>query len=222
MKAMILAAGRGQRMRPLSDKLPKPLLMVGSKRLIEYRLDALRSAQINECVINVSYQADMIREFLGDGKQWGLSIQYSDEGDEPLESAGGIIKALPLLGADLFVLINADIWTDYDLKLLPTTLGGLAHLVMVDNPQHNPDGDFCLKSDRLISKGTTKLTYSGISVFNPELFKNFIPGRRPLKPILLKAIEQNLVSGEHYRGQWSDIGTPERLRQVQKLLTNQT
>ena len=221
MKAMILAAGRGERMRPLSDRLPKPLLSVGGKRLIEYRLEALRAAQISECVINISYQANKIRDFLGDGKKWGLSIQYSDEGKQPLESAGGIIKALPFFDNDLFVLINADIWTDYDLNYLPAELTGLAHLVLVDNPQHNSDGDFYFDSDRLARKGTAKLTYSGISVFNPDLFKNCKPGRQSLKPILLNAIEQNLVSGEHYHGQWLDIGTPERFNQIQKLVGNQ-
>ena len=220
MKAMILAAGRGERMRPLSDSTPKPLMEVGGKKLIEYRLEALRAAQVYECVINLSYRAKQIRDFLGDGKRWGVSIQYSDEGDTPLESAGGIINALPLLGDNLFILINADIWTDYNISLLPNKLAGLAHLVMVNNPQHNPEGDFYLESGMLVSKAVQKFTYSGIGVFNPTLFKNRKPGRQALKPILLNAIEQKLASGEYYRGQWSDIGTPERLTEIQSITEN--
>ncbi|MBN1378279.1 MAG: nucleotidyltransferase family protein [Gammaproteobacteria bacterium] len=211
MKAMLLAAGRGERMRPLTDKSPKPLLKVGGKSLIEYRLESLSKAGINECVINLSYRAEQIRESLADGKRWGLSIQYSYEGEQPLESAGGIIHALPLLGDKPFILVNSDIWTDYDFNRMPAQLPGLAHLVMVDNPEHNPAGDFSLHQGIVSESGPNKLTYSGIGIYHPLLFKNYSAGKRPLRPVLVQAMRQGEISGEHYHGQWQDIGTPERL-----------
>jgi MurNAc alpha-1-phosphate uridylyltransferase len=216
MKAMILAAGRGERMRPLTDDIPKPLLQIGHKSLIEYRLESLRDAGISDCVINLSYRAQQIREYLGDGKRWNLKIQYSHEGEQPLESAGGIIQALPLLGNEPFILLNADIWTDFNLSLLPVKQKSLAHLVMVDNPEHNPAGDFSLHQGMLGNNGRSMLTYSGIGIYHPLLFSGYAPGKRPLKPILVNAIEQKQVSGEYYSGNWSDIGTPERLAQLNR------
>ena len=214
MKAMILAAGRGERMRPLTDEIPKPLLEVHGKTLVEYRLESLRAAGIHECVINLSYKAKQIEDYLGDGNRWDMSIQYSHEGDDPLESAGGIIQALPLLGENPFVLTNADIWTDFNFQNLPAKLTDLAHLIMVNNPEHHPNGDFSLKNGTLRSTGTDRLTYSGIGIYSPLLFKNYAPGKQALKPILLQAMKQNQITGQHYSGTWFDIGTPERLEQL--------
>lgn len=211
MKAMILAAGRGERMRPLTDSIPKPLLTVGPKSLIEYRLESLGNAGITDCIINLSYRAAQIRDYLGDGHRWNLSIHYSYEGEQPLESAGGIIQALALLGEEPFIVMSADLWTDFDLTQLPVRPDSLAHLVMVDNPQHNPAGDFSLQRDKIDNSGPNMLTYSGIGVYQPLLFSGYAPGRRQLKPVLAKAIEQNRVSGQYFHGCWSDIGTPERL-----------
>lgn len=218
MKAMILAAGRGERMRPLTDSIPKPLLSVGPKSLIEYRLESLGNAGITDCIINLSYRAGQIRDCLGDGRRWNLNIHYSYEGEQPLESAGGIIQALAMLGNDPFIAMNADIWTDFDLKQLPFQPDGLAHLVMVDNPQHNPAGDFSLQKNKIHNSGPNMLTYSGIGVYRPPLFSAYTPGKRKLKPVLAKAIEQGRVSGQHFHGRWFDVGTPERLANLRDSL----
>jgi MurNAc alpha-1-phosphate uridylyltransferase len=218
MKAMILAAGRGERMRPLTDTTPKPLLQVGGQALIEYHIAALHKAGINEIVINHAWLGEQIIQRLGDGSRYGVQIQYSDESSGALETAGGIIKALPLLGEAPFVVVNGDIFTDYAYAGLPQQPAGLAHLVMVDNPPQHADGDFVLNEGRLLAEGEPRLTYSGIGVYDPQLFSGCQPGALPLAPLLRAAMERNEVSGEHYTGQWLDIGTPERLAELDASL----
>lgn len=217
MKAMILAAGRGERMRPLTLSTPKPLLRAGDHCLIEYHLNALARAGVREVVINHGWLGQQIVDYLGDGQRYGVQIRYSVEDGSPLETAGGIIQALPLLGDAPFILVNADIWTDYDFGRLPSRLSGKAHLVLVDNPPHHLEGDFALESNILRNKGE-RLTYSGIGVYSPTMFADLAPGVRPLAPMLRAAIEQAEVSGEWYRGQWWDIGTPQRLQQLDNYL----
>ena len=225
MKAMILAAGRGERMRPLTDSLPKPLLKVAGKMLIEYHLEKLKAAKITDVVINHAWLGSKIEQALGDGSRYGLSIQYSAE-DEALETAGGIINALPLLknannGDEAFIVINGDVFCDYDISKLPASLSGLAHLVLVNNPEHNPEGDFVLtSSDTVEQTGNNKLTFSGIGVYHPGLFKDYPYGKLALAPVLRKAMEQKQVAGEFYQGNWQDIGTPERLSELDLYLKN--
>jgi len=214
MKAMILAAGRGERMRPLTDHTPKPLLEVGGKALIEYHLMALSQAGVRSVIINHAWLGEQIEARLGNGERYGLQIQYSPEVPVALETAGGIIQALSQLGADPFIVINGDIWCDYPLQQLPQQLDGLAHLVMVNNPPHNSQGDFCLTHGRLQTEGQGKLTYSGIGVYHPRLFAGLEPGVRPLAPLLKQAMAKGLISGEHYRGRWLDIGTSARLQEL--------
>ena len=214
MKAMILAAGRGERMRPLTDHTPKPLLEVGGKALIEYHLTALQKAGVREVIINHAWHGEQIETRLGNGERYGLQIQYSAEVPVALETAGGIIQALSRLGTNPFIVVNGDIWCDFPLQQLPQQLDGLAHLVMVNNPPHNPQGDFCLTDGRLQAEGHSKLTYSGIGVYHPQLFAGLEPGIRPLAPLLKAAMAKGLVSGEHYGGHWLDIGTPERLHEL--------
>ena len=221
MRAMVLAAGRGERMRPLTDNTPKPLLEVGGKALIEYHLAALQQAGVNDVIINHAWLGEQIESRLGNGDQYGLRIEYSPEIPEALETAGGIIQALPRLGTEPFIVINGDIWCDYPLQRLPHHPDGLAHLVMVDNPPHNPQGDFCLINSSLQTEGESTLTYSGIGVFHPQLFAGLAPGIRPLAPLLKKAMASNQVRGEHYRGRWYDIGTPERLAELDLQLESQ-
>ena len=218
MKAMILAAGRGERMRPLTDHTPKPLLEAGGRALIEYHLFALQQAGIRDVVINHAWLGEMIEARLGKGERYGLQIQYSAEKPQALETAGGIVQALPLLGSEPFILLNADVWCDYPLSQLPRYLDGLAHLVMVDNPPHHPEGDFVLSGGGLRAEGESRLTYSGIGVFRAELFAGLKPGRRPLAPVLRAAMRKGQISGEHYQGGWFDIGTPQRLGDLNKLL----
>jgi len=214
MKAMILAAGRGVRMRPLTDTTPKSLLAAGGKPLIVWQLEKLARAGIAEVVINHAHLGDMIEAALGDGSRFGVSIRYSRE-LEALETAGGIALALPLLGADPFMVINADIYTDYDFSVLARAdlQVGLAHLVLVDNPPQHPRGDFALEAGRVHESGKRLLTFSGIGVYAPRLFSGIPPNAKvPLAPILRKAMAAERVSGEHYRGRWHDIGTAERLQ----------
>lgn len=211
MKAMILAAGRGVRMRPLTDNLPKPLLKAGQYALVEYHLKNLASAGIKEVVMNVSYLGDKIQQALGTGKAYGLKISYSVEA-EPLETAGGIIKALSLLGTEPFLCINGDIWTDYPFaKLNRMREGSLAHLVLVDNPDHHPQGDFELEG--------AQYTFSGVSLLHPRLFSLFPAKSGRLGDVLRQAFFHKCVSGEYYAGRWMDIGTPERLRQLNEWIT---
>jgi len=216
MKAMILAAGLGERMRPLTNHTPKPLLRVGDRPLIEYHLVAIATAGITEIVINVSHLAEQISDYCGDGSSWGLKIAYSWE-EVPLETAGGIHKALPLLGAGPFLVVNGDVWIDYPLARLSTRSlgqGERARLVMVDNPPHHPAGDFCLDASgavHLRPPGATGLTYAGIGLYRPEFFAGLAPGKMPLRPLLDAAIAAGKVAGDYHRGEWEDVGTPERL-----------
>lgn len=215
---MILAAGRGERMRPLTDTTPKPLLEVGGKMLIEYHLEKLKAAGITEVIINHAWLGNKIEQALGNGSRYGLDIRYSAE-TEALETAGGILKALPLLGDDPFLVINGDVYCDYALSNLPTTLSGLAHLVLVDNPKQHPEGDFILSdSGSVSSNGENKLTFSGIGLYHSDLFHGYQEGKLALAPVLRKVMEQNQVTGEHYSGIWHDIGTPERLIALNKAL----
>ena len=223
MKAMILAAGRGERLRPLTDTTPKPLLQVGEHRLIEYHLLALKEAGIEDIVINLAWLGDKIESHLGDGSRYGVRIVYSYETGQALETGGGIYKALPLLkdesDADApFIVTNADIWTDYAYQNLPRKLNGVAHLVMVDNPSQHPDGDFALDAGLLSDAGEQRLTFSGIGVYSPALFAEITETIFPLAPLLRTAMGKGLVSGEHYQGQWFDIGTPERLQSLDASL----
>ncbi len=216
MRAMILAAGRGERMRPLTDFTPKPLLEVAGKPLLEYHLEALAKVGIRQVVINHAWLGEKIEQVMGDGQRYGLSISYSPEQEGGLETAGGIIQALPLLGDEPFMVINGDIWCDFPFEHLPEQPKGLAHLVMVANPEHNPEGDFVLDDGWLKLNGGEKLTYSGIAVFRPEFFAGLKPGRAALAPLLKQYITQGKVSGEYFDGQWCDVGTPQRLADLNK------
>ncbi len=203
-------------MRPLTDSVPKPLLEVKGKPLIVHHIERLVSAGIKTIVINTGHLGSQIHQCLGTGESFGVSINYSDEGDELLETAGGIVKALPLLGNAPFIVTNADIVTDFDYSLLPDQLVSDAHLVMVDNPKHNMDGDFALEKNQLHNEGQHRLTYSGIGFFSPRFFKDCVPGRRPLAPLLRQSAEAGKLTGQHFKGEWRDIGTPERLEEANK------
>jgi MurNAc alpha-1-phosphate uridylyltransferase len=220
MIAMILAAGRGERMRPLTDRTPKPLLEIGGISLIEHQLLKLKRAGIDDVVVNVAHLRDQLQTFLGTGERWGLSIRLSDEPDDALETGGGIRQALEWLGPAPFILMNGDVWCDLDLRTLPWSPDGLAHLVLVPNPGHHPDGDFALRGSRVVMEGT-RHTYAGIAVIDPTLVANCAPGRFPLAPLLAKAIKSDQVSGQLHRGQWIDVGTSERLREADALLRAQ-
>jgi MurNAc alpha-1-phosphate uridylyltransferase len=217
VKAMILAAGIGERMRPLTDHTPKPLLRVGGRPLIEHHIRRLAAAGFTELVINVSHLAGQIVDYCGAGERWGVAIAWSPE-PEPLETAGGIINALPLLGAGPFLVVNGDIWVDYpfgSLAGLPLSAATSAHLVLVDNPLQHPRGDFCLAADgrlRTRQAGGAGLTYAGVGVYRPAFFSGTPPGKLPLRPLLDRDIGRGLVTGEHHAGEWADVGTPERLR----------
>ncbi|MBZ9784707.1 nucleotidyltransferase family protein [Pseudomonas sp. REP124] len=219
MKAMILAAGKGERMRPLTLTTPKPLVRAGGVPLIEYHLHALAAAGFTEIVINHAWLGQQIEDYLGDGSRYGVSIQYSAEG-EPLETGGGIFRALPLLGDDAFVVVNGDIWTDYDFSVLHQPIVGLAHLVLAENPAHHPSGDFQLV-DGQVQDGqpdTTNLTYSGIAVLHPQLFEGCSAGAFKLAPLLRAAMANGQVSGERLNGRWVDVGTHERLAEAEALI----
>ncbi len=226
IKAMILAAGRGERMRPLTDHTPKPLLRVGGKALIEYHLEALAAAGFEKLIINHAHLGYRIEQALGDGARWGLRITYSAEGEgRPLETGGGIFKALPLLGPGPFLVLNGDVWCQPDFSRLSLPAGRLAHLLLVDNPAHHPHGDFLLRdglaldpSDQCRERQGSRLTFSGIGLYHPELFAGCRPGAFPLAPLLRAAMGQGRVSAEHYRGPWSDIGTPQRLAELKHRL----
>lgn len=220
MKAMILAAGRGERMRPLTDDTPKPLLRIGGQMLIEHHIHRLAQAGITGLVINHAHLGERIVAALGDGDAYGVSISYSAEPAGALETGGGIHHALPLLGEAPFLVVNGDIWTDYPFDRLPKEPAGLAHLVMVDNPAHHPDGDFSLSNDRLSQRGPYMLTFSGIGVYRPALFSDCAAGAFPLAPLLRTAMDRDEVGGEHYDGRWFDIGTPERLAEVNDAVIN--
>ena len=223
MKAMILAAGLGTRMRPLTDHTPKPLLEAGGKPLIVWHIERLRAAGISELVINHAWLGDKLEAALSDGSAFGVDIAWSREGD-PLETAGGIQKALPLLGNEPFLVVNGDIWTDIDFAALALAEEDLAQLVLVDNPAHNPDGDFHLASDGKVRDNTTlhKLTFSGVGLYRPALFTGLDAGESKLAPLLRQAMEKDAVTGIHHRGHWWDIGTPERLDQLDRFLRTHT
>ena len=221
MKAMILAAGFGKRMLPLTATCPKPLLRVNGKPLIEYTLERLVDAGFDHLVINHAYLGQQIVDSLGGGQRWNISISYSAE-PEPLETAGGIMQALPLLGEQPFVITNGDIWCDFDYSLL-NAIGlspqdALAHLVLVDNPAHNPSGDFSLNEGCVENRGDNMLTYSGIAVIHPQFFQVYDVDGGPLAPALRQAADDGRVSGTWYHGDWQDIGTPERLSALDQLL----
>jgi MurNAc alpha-1-phosphate uridylyltransferase len=198
-------------MRPLTDTTPKPLLKAGGQPLIQFHLEALARAGFEEVIINIAYRGDLIQNALGDGSSYGLRLSYSDEGPTALETGGGILQALPLLGPEPFLVLNGDIWTHYPLSQKNPAPADLAHLVLVDNPTHHARGDFHLSNGRVRLDGVPMLTFSGIGYYRPELFEDCRAGRFPLAPLLRQAINANRVSGEHYCGDWSDVGTPERL-----------
>jgi MurNAc alpha-1-phosphate uridylyltransferase len=211
VKAMLLAAGRGERMRPITDSLPKPLVPVAGKPLIAWHLAALARAGFREVVVNTSWLAEALHAALGDGSAWGVSLTWSDEGPVPLETGGGILRAAPLLGPGPFLVVNADIWTDIDFGTLSLEEGAHAHLVLVPNPPHNPRGDFGLDGDLVVSRDTDRFTYSGVGMFRREFFDGSSGERFPLLPLLNRAIAAGRVRGELHRGAWSDVGTAERL-----------
>jgi len=247
MHALIFAAGRGERMRPLSDVTPKPLLEAGGRRLIEWHIAALARAGVREIVINVSHEAAQFPNALGDGARYGVAIGYSYEGPRPLETGGGMLHALPMLGDDPFLALNGDIWSDYDLARLPHEPAGLAHLVLIDNPPHHSGGDFMLGSDgrvrapaRGVSGGAPEpecdphdehvtRTFAGIGVYRKELLGSWpeafaegaafgAPPAFKLAPLLFRAMARGEVTGERHRGAWMDVGTPERLAELRRLL----
>jgi len=234
MKAMILAAGRGERMRPLTDKMPKPLLKVGGKPLIVWHLERLAKAGFKEIVINHAHLGEQIEAALGNGTDWGVSIQYSSE-KVALETAGGIANALPLLGDEPFLVVNGDTYTDFDFAVLthlsaPSPLKGegwgenevvqnLAHLMLVDNPPQHPQGDFAIEADVLKHTGAQMLTFSGVGVYHPDLFRDIVKGEpAKLAPLLRKAIDNKRATAQYYQGIWHDIGTPERLKYLDEYL----
>lgn len=231
MKALILAAGLGERMRPLTDTTPKPLLVVGGKPLIVWHLEKLASMDVGDVVINTSWLAEQFPQVLGDGAHWGMSIRYSYEGDTPLETGGGMWHALPLLGEEPFLAVNGDVWTDFDFARLPREPEGDAHLVLIDNPAHNLRGDFSLSGDgRIASHGEHPVTFAGIGIYRPALFDHWrdVIGEQPgaqdvppsfkLAPLLRAAMAQSRITGEKYSGLWTDIGTPQRLADLDASL----
>ena len=224
MKAMILAAGRGERMRPLTDKIPKPLLEVQGKALIIHHIEKLAHLGFEEIIINIAHLGYKIPEALGDGSKWGIKISYSDEQKGgALESAGGIVKALPLLGDDTFLVVNGDVFCDY--KFNPDfNLGDdLAHLILVNNPEHNPHGDFGFNENGVLNTANEMYTFSGIGYYSPKLFTSLYPKgtmhveKQALAPILREVIKQNKISGSLHVGYWHDIGTPKRLKEVNDI-----
>lgn len=234
MKALVFAAGLGERMRPLTDTTPKPLLVAGGKRLVEWHLERLAGIGVREVVLNTSWLAEQFPAALGDGSRWGMTLHFLYEGPQPLETGGGMFNALPLLcgeAGDPFLAINGDIWCDFDLARLPRDPAGDAHLVLVDNPEHHPRGDFALDGNgRVAADGVDKLTFAGIGVYRPSLFEGWCdvigdrpgadatPPRFPIAPLLRAAMARGAVGGQHHRGRWTDVGTPQRLAQLQQVL----
>jgi MurNAc alpha-1-phosphate uridylyltransferase len=224
MRAMILAAGRGERMRPLTDSTPKVMLEAGGRPLIEWHLDKLRQAGVERVVINHAWLGEQIPRHLGDGARFGLEILYSAE-QEALESAGGIANALPLIGEHPFMVVNGDVFTDLDFATLAPRVQQLdpnqrsAHLVLIANPEHNPQGDFAMSGDLVQAEGVRRLTFSGIGAYHPALFAGLVRGERArLAPLLRAAMGRDMVSGERYDGLWVDVGTPQRLADLDRLL----
>jgi len=222
MKAMILAAGRGERMRPLTDRTPKPLLLAAGKPLIQHTIEQLVAAGFNDIVINHAHLGLQIEDYLGNGSRLGANISYSSEGGQALETAGGIINALHLLGDEVFLVVNGDIATDFPFAELKNQAVDLAHLVLVDNPTHHPEGDFGLnKSGRVVTNTAEQFTFSGIGLYRPELFDSIPAGPSKLGPLLRQAIANGRVSGQKMDGFWMDIGTPERLQELDFYYTQQ-
>jgi N-acetyl-alpha-D-muramate 1-phosphate uridylyltransferase len=229
--ALIFAAGLGERMRPLTDRTPKPLLPVGGKPLIVWHLEKLAAAGVHYVVINTSHLAEQFPDTLGDGSRWGLRIRYAYEGPTPLETGGGMLNALPLLGSAPFIAVNGDIWCDVDFAALPSEPAGLAHMLLVDNPPQHPHGDFALDAHGTVhDDGDARLTFSGIGVYRQELLQGWRevignvagtdmqPPRFRLTPLLRAAMANDAISGSHYRGAWTDVGTPQRLAQLEAEL----
>ena len=219
---MILAAGRGERMRPLTDHTPKPLLTAGGKALIVWHLERLAAAGLRDIVINHAHLGEQIEAALGDGRRWGLSIAYSPEPPGALETAGGIAQALPLLGDEAFLVVNGDIYCDWDFRRALSLQDRLAHLVMVANPAHHVGGDFSLNGERVaVADGVQTLTYAGIGVFSPAFFRDVPPGGvMKLRPLLDTAIAAGTLSGEQHGGVWVDVGTPQRLAELDESLAH--
>ncbi len=214
-RAMLLAAGRGERMRPLTDQTPKALLQVRGKPLIVHHLEKLSHLGVKQVVINLAWLGERIVDALGDGKRWSLQIRYSDEGGAALETGGGIFQALPWLGPEPFLVVNADVFTQFDFGTLQIAPEALAQLVLVSNPAHHPEGDFALADGLVLESGSPRWTYAGIGLYRPELFENCSPGRFPLLPLLKRAIAARRLRGQLYGGLWSDVGTVERLAALQ-------
>lgn len=234
MKALILAAGLGERMRPLTNTTPKPLLNAGGKPLIAWHIEKLAAMGVGDIVVNTSWLAEQFPQVLGDGAHWGVRLHYSYEGPTPLETGGGMWHARTLLGNAPFIAVNGDIWSDLDFATLPREPAGDAHLVLVNNPAHHPSGDFALHGDAVGSAGDQKLTFAGIGVYRASLFDDWrgtigdapgadeTPPRFKLAPLLRKAMDAGRVSGGHHGGQWTDVGTPERLAQLDATLGSKT
>lgn len=235
MKALVFAAGLGERMRPLTDHTPKPLLEITGKPLIVWHLEKLAAMGIKDVVINTSWLAEQFPATLGDGARFGLRLHYAYEGATPLETGGGLWNALPLLGDAPFIAVNGDVWCDADFATLPREPAGIAHLLLVDNPVHNPDGDFALDAQgRLHDEGDGKLTFSGIGVYRPALFDGWrdvignapgaseTPPRFKLAPLLRAAMARGEVTGTHHHGRWTDVGTPQRLAELDAALAGAT
>jgi MurNAc alpha-1-phosphate uridylyltransferase len=215
--AMILAAGRGERMRPLTDRVPKPLLEVRGKALIEYHLERLASAGIPQVVVNICWLGSMIRDRLGDGSRYGVRIAYSEESPHALETAGGIFRALPLLGREPFLVLNGDVFTDYPAAGAALGKDNDAHLVLVPNPPQHQQGDFGLEQGLAVPSASMQYTFSGIALYRPEFFTGCVDGAFPLKPLLLRSMAAQRCSAELYGGLWEDVGTPERLAALNGL-----
>ena len=233
MKAIIFSAGKGERMRPLTLHTPKPLLVAGGKPLIVWHLERLAAAGIDDVVINTSWLGDQFEPALGDGSRWGLKLHYIDEGPVPLETGGGILNALPVLGDQPFLVVNGDVWTDVDFASLPQQPHGDAHLVLVDNPVQHPRGDFILHTDGQVSSDgdAPRLTYAGVGIYRPTIIEGWrevightegavaMPPQFGLAPLMRHAMSRGRVSGQHHRGKWTDVGTPERLAALDVELT---
>lgn len=221
MRAMILAAGRGERMRPLTDTTPKPLLKVLDKELIVWHIEKLAKNGFKEIIINIAHLGDQIPKTLGDGSKWGVKLSYSDEQKSgALESAGGIKKALPLLGDEPFLVLNGDIFCEYEFDPSFDLNNKLAHLILVPNPPHNPKGDFGLEETLVLNQDSQIFTFSGIGYYNPKIFNDISAQKSPLAPLLRKLIEEKQVSGEVFEGLWRDIGTPQRLKEINEKISS--
>lgn len=218
MRAIILAAGRGERMRPLTDGTPKPLLRAGGKALIEYHLEKIAACDIREVVINTAWLGEKIPMELGDGSRWGVKILYSHEGWPALETGGGIFNALPLLGEEPFLVVSGDVWTDYPFNDLRIAASDVAHVVVVPNPDFYQQGDFGLSNGRVIDGAEVRYTYANIGLFRSEFFAGLKPGRFPLGPLIFDWARKRRVSGELYRGRWRNVGTPAQLAELDAQL----